>query len=70
MRELDRRLAFAMSFRQVLADTARQLSMGTVVRRAGNAAAQRFYASRRNAIVVRLVRKGVVPLPPPFGSEV
>ena len=35
-RELDRRLASAMSFRQVLADTARQLSMGTVVRRIGN----------------------------------
>ncbi len=35
-RELDRRLASAMSFRQVLADTARQLSMGTVVRRTGS----------------------------------
>lgn len=32
-RELDRRLASAMSFRQVLADTSRQLTMGTVVRR-------------------------------------
>ena len=35
-RELDRRLASAMSFRQVLAGTARQLSMGTVVRRTGS----------------------------------
>ena len=35
-RELDRRLASAMSFRQVLAGTERQLSMGTVVRRAGD----------------------------------
>ena len=32
-RELDRRLASAMNFRQVLADTSRQLTMGTVVRR-------------------------------------
>lgn len=32
-RELDRRLASAMSFRQVLADTLPQLTMGTVVRR-------------------------------------
>ena len=31
-RELDRRLASAMDFRQVVADTPRQLSMGTVVR--------------------------------------
>ncbi len=34
--ELDRRLASTMSFRQVLEDTSRQLSMGTVVRRIGN----------------------------------
>ena len=34
-RELDRRLASAMSFRQVLAGTERQLSMGTVVGRVG-----------------------------------
>ena len=32
-REFDRRLASVMSFRQVLADTSRQLTMGTVVRR-------------------------------------
>lgn len=35
-RELDRRFASAMSFRQVLADTERQLSMGTVVDWIGN----------------------------------
>ena len=35
-RELDRRLASAKSFRQVVADTERQLSMGTVVRRVGD----------------------------------
>ena len=35
-RELDRRLASAMSFRQALADTTRQLSMGTVVHRIGD----------------------------------
>ena len=34
-RELDRRLASAMSFRQVLAGSERQLSMGTVVHRIG-----------------------------------
>lgn len=34
--ELDRRFASAMSFRQVVADTERLLSMGTVVRRIGN----------------------------------
>ena len=34
--ELDLRLASAMIFRQVLAETPRQLSMGTVVRRIGN----------------------------------
>ena len=33
--ELDRRLASTMSFRQVHAETSRQLSMGTVVRRLG-----------------------------------
>ena len=32
-RALDRRLASAMTFRQVLGDTSRQLTMGTVVRR-------------------------------------
>ena len=32
-RELDRRLASAMSLRQVIADTSRQLAMGTVLRR-------------------------------------
>ncbi|MDE0627304.1 MAG: response regulator receiver domain [Bryobacterales bacterium] len=36
-RELDLRLASAMSLRQVLADTERQLSMGTVVQRIGEA---------------------------------
>ena len=35
-RELDRRLASAMSLRQVLEETPRQLSMGTVVRRIGD----------------------------------
>ena len=35
-RELDRRLASAMDFRQVVADTARQLSIGTVVRETGD----------------------------------
>ena len=35
-RELDRRLASAMDFRQVVVDTPRQLSMGTVVVRAGS----------------------------------
>ena len=35
-RELDRRLASAMSFRQVLAGSERQLSMGTVVHRVGD----------------------------------
>ena len=35
-RELDRRLASAKSFRQVVADTERQLSIGTVVRRVGD----------------------------------
>lgn len=39
-RRLDRRFAFAMSFRQVVADSERQLSMGTVVRRIGNDAAE------------------------------
>ena len=36
VRELDRRFASAMSFRQVLEGTSPQLSMGTVVRRVGN----------------------------------
>ena len=35
-RELDRRLASAKSFRQVVADTERQLSMGTLVSRVGD----------------------------------
>ena len=35
-RELDRRLASTKSFRQVVADTERQLSIGTVVRRVGD----------------------------------
>ena len=38
-RELDRRLASAMSFRQVLGGTERQLSMGTVIRRIGEESA-------------------------------
>jgi len=38
-RELDRRLASAMDFRQVVDDTPRQLSIGTVVRETGDASA-------------------------------
>ena len=34
-REIDRRFASAMSFRQVVAGNERQLSIGTVVRRVG-----------------------------------
>ncbi|MCY3807952.1 MAG: response regulator receiver domain [Gemmatimonadetes bacterium] len=55
-RELDHRLASAMDFRQVVVDTPRQLSMGTVVRCRGDGSAMLLCATPR-CDSVRLTEK-------------
>ena len=54
-RELDCRLASAMDFRQVVADAARQLSMGTVVRETGRGSAM-FLCATPKCDSVRLTK--------------
>ena len=70
-RELDRRFASAMSFRQVLEDTPRQLMMGTVIRRVGTDDETILVCVTPRCDSVRLVRESkflFLPLSDPEGS--